>query len=113
MPAVSRVSQRVPILTIRDIATTGATGFSRTSTVMPLASRARVTTADSAEAGDTPGRGRAVSAQRTVVTARGKPASRLTRAATTHTIIAASSGAAVHGRCRRASVRLMASSAGT
>ncbi len=53
MPAFSGVSQRVPILTISEIATTGAVGFSRTSTVRPLASRVRVTDGPWAQAGAT------------------------------------------------------------
>ena len=49
---MSAVSQRVPIFTMSDIATTGATGFSRTSTVMPLASRVRVTARPSRRRGE-------------------------------------------------------------
>ena len=41
MPAFCRVSHRVPIRTMSEIATTGAVGLSRTSTVMPLPSFVR------------------------------------------------------------------------
>src|SRR5216684_3116186 len=43
MPAVAGVSVRVPILTMTEKATTGAIGFSRTSTVRPFGSLVRVT----------------------------------------------------------------------
>ncbi len=43
IPALSTVSQRVPMRTISETPTTGAVGFSRTSTVTPLGSRARPT----------------------------------------------------------------------
>ena len=43
MPALAGVSQREPIRTSKATATTGATGFSRTTTVKPLSSRAERT----------------------------------------------------------------------
>src|SRR5438309_1461186 len=43
MPAMAGVSVRVPILTMTEKATTGAIGFSRTSTVRPFGSLVRVT----------------------------------------------------------------------
>ena len=41
MPASAGVSHRVPMRVRRDIATTGAVGFSRTRRVKPLGSRVR------------------------------------------------------------------------
>jgi hypothetical protein len=50
MPASPGVSERVPIRTRSEAATTGAAAFSRTMTVRPLGMRWRVTPAACAEA---------------------------------------------------------------